>query len=165
MVQTKIVEEAMVLELADLQKLAPVILSNHQLNENARRGFLELLIQHNDENTYSFLWLNKIRTVRPIDLLAFSEIKTVEDLLNLLEDKLSKYPDLYHWVEAEMLHDLLILYPYVDEIVTDIDFWIDLYIMELDLFHYIKEERSAVTKEEVKMKKMVEYLNIIAQRN
>lgn len=165
MVQTKTVEDAKILELSDLQKLAPAILSNHQLNENARRGFLELLIQRNDENEYSFLWLNQIRTVRPIELFEFSKISTVEHIFNLLKDKLSKNPDLYYWVEAEMLHDLLLLYPYIDEIITDTDFWIDLYIEQLDLFDYVKKERLAVTKEEIKMKEMIEYLNVIAQRD
>lgn len=165
MVQAQKVENARQLELRDLQEIAPLILSNHQLNENTRRGYLELLIRHKDENTYPFLWLNKLRTVRPVDLPEFSEIELVKSLLNLLEEKLSKHPDLYYWIEAEVLHDLLLLYPYIDEIVTDPDFWIDLYIMDLDLFHHVKKERLAVTDEQIKMKETLDYLHIVAQRN
>lgn len=162
--QTKIVSDADDLELPNLQKLAPTILSNYQLDEKTRRAFLELLIQREDKNIYPFLWFDQIRKVCPSDLVEFEQIEAVQKLQEILEEKLSKYPDLYYWAETEITHDLLLLYPYIEEVISDLDFWTDLYIMELDFFDYVKIERTASNKEEEEMEKMVRYLHTISQR-
>lgn len=164
LIQSQKVGEAELLDLSELQELAPLILVNHQLDGKARRAYLELLIQRKDENDYPFLWFDEIRTVCPIELEEFGNIKTVKNIQTLLERKLAKYPELYYWVEAEVIHDLLLLYPYIDEVITNIDFWLDLYIMDLDLFHYLDVKPIAKTDEEKKMKEKVEYFHQLAQR-
>lgn len=164
-IQSKKVQAAGILPLTDLQELAPIILANYQIDPKARRAFLELLIQQKDDNYYSFLWFDQIRKVCPLELPVFSEIQIVHHLKLLLEEKLSKLPNLYYLIESEIIHDLLLLYPYIDEVIKDIDFWIDLYIIKLDFYNHSKTSRMAVTEEELSMKKMIEYLHIISQRN
>lgn len=164
-VQSKKVQAAEILSLTNLRELAPIILSNSQIDPKARRAFLELLIQKKDDNCYSFLWLNQIREVCPLELPAFNEIKTIHQLKILLEEKLSKLPNLYYLIESEIIRDLLLLYPYIDEVIKDIDFWTDLYIIKLDFYNHSKTSRIAVTEEELRMKEMIEYLDIISQGN
>lgn len=165
MVQIRKIEEAKLLDLVDLQELAPTILVNADISEIVKRAFLELLIQREDQNSYSFLWFNEIRKVCPADLLNYSEITLVHELNERMEEKLAKYPDLYLRVQIELMHDLLLLYPYIEETITDIDFWIDAYISELDFFNHAKIERLVPTKEQEEMQKWIDYLNTLSQRN
>lgn len=162
--QYKKVGNAEALDLLDLQELAETILVNYQLNEKIRRAYLEILIRHKDEKTYSFLWFDQIKTVRPSELLMFGELPIIHETKDLLDEKLDKFPDLYFSVEVEIMNDLLLVYPYIDETIKDLDFWIDLYINKLDFFNYIKTSRIAVTKEQLEMKEMVNFLHIISQR-
>ena len=163
-VQSQKVDEAELLDLSELQELAPMILINPQLDGKARRAYLELLVQRKDENDYPFLWFDKIKTVCPKEIEKFGEIETVKNIQILLERKLAKYPELYYWVEVEIIHDLLLLYPYIDEVITSIDFWVDLYIMELDLFHHLDIKLIAKTEEEKNMKEKVNYFHQLSQR-
>lgn len=162
--QYKKVGNAEALDLLDLQELAPMILVNYQLDEKIRRAYLELLIRYEDEDTYSFLWFDQIKTVRPSDLLMFDELPIIRETKELLDEKLSKFPDLYFLVEIEIINDLLLVYPYINETIKDLNFWIDLYINKLDLFNYIKTSRIAVTEEQLEMKEMVDFLHVISQR-
>ena len=164
-IQAKKVEEAQALTLAELQELAPLILTNYQVDGKARRAYLELLIQNEDKKHYSFLWFDDIRTLCPNELKPFGEWKGIKKIQELLEKKLAKRPELYYWIEAEIIHDLLLLYPYIDEVISDIHFWTDLYIQDLDVFDRNEINRVALTKEEKKMKEMVTYFHQLSQRD
>ena len=63
-----------------------------------------------------------------------------------------------------MINDLLVLYPFADEIITNEEFWVELYLQAFDLKgknQYVKEN---LTKDEREMVKWQDYLNQLAQR-
>lgn len=165
LVQSKKIKEAETLDLETLQKLAAGILIDYQIDAKVRRAFLELLVRRKDKKSYSFLWFEQVRELCPANLKTFDDIDLVHELKARLKEKLIKYPDLYYLIDTEMTHDLLLLYPYIDEVIEDLDFWLDLYIVKLDFYNHSNTTRMAVTKEELKMKETVEYLHIISQRN
>lgn len=165
LIQSKKIKEAKKLDLQDLQKLAPMILVDNQIDEISRRAYLELLIQRRDKEDYSFLWFGQIKNVSPIDLPRFDDIKIVHNIIKILKEKLIKFPDLYHLIETEIMHDLLLLYPFIEEVIKDVDFWIDLYVDHLDFYEHNKKSRKAVTKDELKMKEMIDYLNTLSKRH
>lgn len=165
MVQVRKIKEAEVLDLSELQEVAPIILISADISGTVQRYFIELLIQKGDKNVYSFMWFNQIKEVCPVELTKFSDIELVYEITEVIEEKLVKYPDLEMRVKIEITHDLLLLYPYIEETIKDVDFWVDAYISELDFFDYVKIKRMVVTKEQQDMMKWINYLNIIAQRN
>lgn len=165
MVQVRKAKDAQILDLPELQEVAPVILISSAISETVQRSFLELLIQKDDQNIYSFQWFNQIKKVCPAELPKFSEIELVDEISKMIEEKLVKYPDLEIRVKIEMMHDLLLLYPFIDETITDVDFWVDAYINTLDFFNYVKIKPMIITEEQQEMMKWIDYLNTIAQRN
>lgn len=165
MVQVSKVREAEILDLSELQEVAQIILVSTEISGTVQRYFLELLSNKGDQNVYSFQWFNQIKKVCPMELPKFAEIELVNEITEIMEEKLAKYPDLEMRVKIEVMHDLLLLYPYIEETIKDVDFWVDTYINELDFFDYIKTKRQVVTKEEQDMMKWINYLNTIAQRD
>lgn len=164
-IQSKKIREAESLNLSTLQEIAPFILSNYQIDAKVRRAYLELLARKKDKNHYSFLWFDKVRKVCPAKIETFDSLEIVHKLKKLLKEKLSKLPDLFYLIDTELTHDLLLLYPYIGEVIKDLDFWVDLYIVKLDFYNHAKTTRMAVTQEELEMKAMMEYLDIISQRD
>lgn len=163
--QVRKIRDAEMLELSDLQELASYILINSEVDESVRRSFLELLIEKGDKNTYLFLWFDQIKKVCPANVEKFNDVKLVYQLNDLAETKLAKYPDLLVRVKMEMLHDLLLLYPFIEEVISDLNFWLDAYINKLDNFNYFKIEQMAVTEEQKKMMKWIHRQNFVLQRD
>lgn len=165
MVQVRKIKEAEILDLHELQKVAPAILISGDINAIVQRSLLELLIQKGDQNVYSFQWLNQIKKVCPADLPKIAQIKLIDEINEKIEEKLFKYPELKIIVNLEITNDLLLLYPFIEENITDVDFWVDNYIHMLDFLNYVKIKPLALTEEQQEMMKWIDYLNIIAQRN
>lgn len=165
MVQVRKVRNAEILDLSELQEVAPIILVSNDISGTVQRYFLELLIHNGDQNVYSFQWFNQLRTVCPAELPKFDEIELFHVVLEAIGEKLTKYPDLKDRVTIEMMHDLLLLYPYIEETIKDVDFWVDAYISELDFFNHVKIKRIVATEEQQEMMKWINYLNTIAQRD
>lgn len=165
MVQARKAKEAEILDLSELQEVASIILVSNDISGTVQRYFLELLIRKGDQNTYSFQWFNQMKEVCPAVLPKFSDIKLIDKIFETMEKKLSKYPDLETRVRIEIMHDLLLLYPYIEETITDVDFWVDAYISTLDYFNYMKIKPMIITEEQQKMREWIDYLNLIAQRN
>ncbi len=158
MEQARYIHEASNLELSDLQELAPLIISNSNISGDIQRGYLEVLVQKRDSHTYLFPWFGEMRKVCPADLLEFEDIPIVRELTPIIEKKLHKHMDLHLLVKMEILNGLLLLYPYVEEVVTDLSFWIDSYITELDDLQVTNIERISVNQEQQEMKKWIKKL-------
>lgn len=165
MVQVGKIRAAEILDLSELQEVAPLILVSADISGTVQRYFLELLAIKGDQNIYSFQWFNQIKEVCPVELPKFAEVELVHEMNELLAEKLVKYPDLEIRVKIEIMHDLLLLYPYIEETIRDVEFWVDVYISKLDFFDYIKATQEVVTEEQEDMMKWINYLNTIAQRD
>lgn len=165
LVQLNKIKQAEKLDLSDLQKVAPIILVSPNISGIVQRYLLELLIQEGDQQTYSFMWFNQLKKVCPAELPRFDDIEIVHEILKMIEEKLAKYPDLAIRVQIELTNDLLLLYPYIEETIKDIDFWVNAYISALDFFGYMDIEQPAITTEQQEMMQWIDYLNTIAQRD
>ena len=162
--QAEIIEDAKELELKDLQVVATLIFANPFVSGQTQRSFLEVLVEKKDDTIYQFPWFNQQVQIKPRDLHVFSEVNVVKNIDQLLEEKLAKYPSLLEIIKVEVINDLLLLYPFIDETITDLDYWIDYYIKQFDYAEEFNKDVTPHTKEESKMKKQLEQLDIIAQR-
>lgn len=162
--QSEIIENAHIVDLTDLKKVAKRIFIDPQIPSTTQKGLLELLIKKEDSQSYDFIWLDGLRKITPQELDIFEEVEVMEQLLVILESKLEKNPSMMESIWTEMINDLLVLYPFADEIITNEEFWVELYLQAFDLKgknQYVKEN---LTKDEREMVKWQDYLNQLAQR-
>ncbi len=163
--QTEIVQKARILTLQELQEAASVLLIRPDLPPITQKAFLELLIEKEDPNEYTFHWLDGPRKIVPKQLKSFDQLSILKQVLNLLEQKLEKNPSYIEAIYTEILSDLLLLYPFVEEVITDADYWVDRYLGAFDLSTSWEETEEHLTSQEEDMNKWLDYLNQIAQRN
>ncbi|HZK23637.1 MAG TPA: hypothetical protein VFC62_05990, partial [Atopostipes sp.] len=162
--QSEIIANAHIVDLTDLKKVAKRIFIDSQIPSTTQKGLLELLIKKEDSQSYDFIWLDGLRKITPQELDIFEEVEVMEQLLVILESKLEKNPSIMESIWTEMINDLLVLYPFADEIITNEEFWVELYLQAFDLKgknQYVKEN---LTKDEREMVKWQDYLNQLAQR-
>lgn len=159
--QNEIVLNAHQLSLLDLKEIAPRIFNHPFLNGMVKRAFLEILIEKNDESIYFFPWFNENKELVPKNVIPFSEDPILDAVVISLQDKLAKSPELFEPIYTEVLSDLLMLYPFIDEVITDVDYWVEYYISIANELTY---NRSPKTRKQVEMAKWLERLNVNSQR-
>lgn len=162
--QSEMIEEARVLELEDLQEIAPMIFSNPMVSPLTKRAYLEDLVEKQDPNEYNFLWFDQQRKVIPIEIDWFDQTPTVNELDDILEQKLHKHPSLLEVVRVEIVNDLLLLYPFIEEIVTDLDYWVDCYVSALDFSEQLEVDSQPKTGEQEKLNEWVQKFHQMAHR-
>lgn len=162
--QSEIIEEARALELEDLQEIAPTIFSNPMVSPLTQRAYLEGLVEKKDKQEYPFLWFNEQRKIIPSEIERFDQTPTVGQLDEILEKKLHKLPSLLEVVKVEMVNDLLLLYPFIEEVVTDLDYWVDCYISELDFSEQLDVDSQPKTEEQEKINEWVQKFHQMAHR-
>lgn len=163
--QAEIIQAAYELPLKDLQIAAQNIFANSFIAGNIQRSLLEVLIEKEDSNTYSFQWFNQYRKICPNELQLFSNTLLVKNIDEILEHKLHKEPSLLEIVKAEIINDLLLIYPFIEEVVTDIDYWVDCYIAFFDNSNELNQKTIPSSDAEEQMHKVIEQLNTIASRH
>lgn len=163
--QSEILKNANRLMLEDLQEVARNIFNHPFISGHIQRAFLELLIEMNDENKYSFTWFNEVKEICPNDLKVFDQEPIIYKIIQNLEMKLQKSPSMIEGIKAEVINDLLLLYPFIDEVVTDIDYWVDTYISLFDSFEEHNRPVELENDEQVQLRRWIERLNLLAQRN
>lgn len=126
--QTEIIKSASMLDLIDLQTIAQSILNHYNLSPHNQRAFLEVLIGKNDSSKYLFTWFSQQKEIIPNQLKRFEETKELNEIDAVLTNKLTKHPHLFDLIFTEIVNDLLLLYPFSDEIVLDVEYWVMKYI-------------------------------------
>ena len=164
MEQVQLIEEAHSLELKDLQEVANQLLNHPYIPGQIQRGFLEVLIEKGDEQQYPFSWFNQMKKVCPKDLNTFNDLPVLQEIDWLLEEKLQKDPSLFQMIRTEIINDFLILYPFVEETITDTSYWVDLYIAYFKDLNSSDLDNSPTNPEQERLQQWFQQLNQIAQR-
>ena len=164
MEQVQLIEEAHSLELKDLQEVANQLLNHPYIPGQIQRGFLEVLIEKGDEQQYPFSWFNQMKKVCPKDLNTFNDLPVLQEIDWLLEEKLQKNPSLFQMIRTEIINDFLMLYPFVEETITDTSYWVDLYIAYFKDLNSSDLDNSPTNPEQERLQQWFQQLNQIAQR-
>lgn len=162
--QYKILDDARDLALVDLQEVAPKIFMSPFVNGMIQRSLLEILITKQDNQEYLFNWVNQQRTVTPSELTEFEKTPILINILHELEFWTEKQPDLKEPIQTELINDLLILYPFIEEVITDIPYFVKNYIAQYDSNHNISVNTEPETDEQKALDKWIIYLNQISGR-
>lgn len=162
--QVQLIESSHLLELEDLQEVADQLLNHPYISGQIQRGFLEVLIEKKDEREYLFSWFNQMKTICPKDLKIFNELPILQQLEDILEEKLQKNPSLLQGIKTEIINDLLMLYPFVEETITDPSYWADLYIGYFNSSNVADLKETPINSEQEQLKQWFTQLNQLAQR-
>jgi len=165
MKQAKIVRKAHNLDLSFLQKIASKVFSSLTTTETVQRAFLEILIEKEDPKEYIFPWFNQQRKIIPKKLSVFEKVPIVRHMDELLAQKLEKAPSLVEVVKVEIINDLLLLYPFIEETVTNVDYWLDCYIAQFDFTNELDIHPFPKNEKQETMQTWINHLNQRAQRN
>lgn len=163
--QVKAIKKARILELKELQNVAQTILFSPNVSTYNQKAFLELLIERKDSNEYIIQWLDGPRKIIPKDLKTFDQLPILDKLIEHIEEKLAKHPSSIDLIKTEMINDLLVLYPFIEEVIEDVDYWVNTYIDSFGLFNQEHIQKIPAAEEQKKMDKWLELLNQMAQRN
>lgn len=126
------------------------ILSNPFVNEIVKSTVLEGLIYQQSQEEYVLFWFNEQRVVIPAQVTSIEENATVKQLTALLSEQLEDVnPTLYQMLLQEINLQFLLLHPYIDEVITDAESWLNLCLKRYDLSTsiYIEETNSSVVSE------------------
>lgn len=129
--QSSIVKKAQQLDLKTLQEIGPIIFSNHYITGIIKRAYLEILVEKNDDKEYLFPWFNQERKIIPNQFSVFEQDPIYKDVQKNLNEVLLKNPDLYEPIQNEIVTDLLLLYPFTEEVVTDVEYWVKTYVADI----------------------------------
>lgn len=162
--QHEIIEGSRELPLLDLQEVAPKIFMSPFINGMLQRSLLEILIIKRDDEEYLFTWLNQQRTVKPIELTEFEQDTELNRILLELNQRTEKQPDLKEPIYTELISDLLVLYPFIGEIVTDIPYFVNYYISMFDPNQLIARNSHPENEEQRTLLKWIEHLNQLSGR-
>jgi len=165
MKQAEIIRQARDLDLAVLQKAASKIFSHSYTTDVVQRAFLETLVEKEDTNEYIFPWFNQQRKIIPKALTVFEQVPLVSQMDELLAKKMEKAPSLFDVVKVEIMNDLLLLYPFIEETITDIDYWVDCYIAQFDFTDELDTHTTPQNAEQETMQTWISHLNQMAQRD
>jgi len=165
MKQAEIIRQAHDLDLTVLQKAAFNIFSHSYTTDVVQRAFLEVLVEKGDPNEYIFPWFNQQRKIIPKNLTVFEQVPIVRQMDEVLREKLEKAPSLFDIVKVEMMNDLLLLYPFIEETVTNVDYWVNCYIAQFDFTHELGIDTTPQTAEQETMQAWINHLDQMAHRD
>lgn len=157
--QIKLIEQARIIELYDLQLIAQEVLTSFHLSPLNQRAFLELLIEKKDNQKYSFYWFNEMRDIVPKELTRFQNTLTVEFIIDSLSTKLDKQPQYIESIYIEIINDLLLLFPFIEEVIIEPEYWVDLYLKQFDYLHDLGINDAPMTESRKTMKDWFSKLN------
>ena len=162
--QHQILKDAQDLALVDLQEVAPKIFLSPFINGMLQRSLLEVLIMKQDDKEYLFTWFNQQRLIKPNELIEFEQDSDLNNILLELEKRTEKQPDLKESIQTELINDLLILYPFIGEVVTDIPYFVNYYISTYDPNQLIAKDTQPETEEQSALYDWIQYLNQLSGR-
>lgn len=146
--QTAVLKKMQDFSKSSYSAAAKEILSNPSINEIVKTTILEELIQKNDKDRFELSWFDKKRSIVPSELRSLEEHLAVKTIRKELDEKISQQdPILFQTMEQETNLQFLLIFPYIEEVITDPESW-----LKLCLDQY--EGRDISQQEDPKMKKM-----------
>lgn len=165
MKQAEIVKNGRDLALHELQEIAPFLLTNPYVFSDTRSAFLEILIEKGDPTEYIVPWFNEEKALIPKETALFDRNPKVQEIEEVLANKLHKHPSLYKVIQTEIIGDLLKIYPFISEVVTDVYYWVDHYIHLFDYSQQLQIDITPKNSEQEALKKQIERLTFTRIRN
>lgn len=104
------------------------LLVNPFVSQIAKTFCLLALLEQGETGTADLIWFGQDKKVDLSRLGPFEKHPGVVELKNLLQEKLYKDPLQMEMIHQELNFHLMQLYPFIEEVIQDSLFWLELYI-------------------------------------
>ncbi len=127
--QSKTFKETEILPPHLFLQAAESILTNPFVNGITKTTLLQTLLSREIDTPFTLEWFNEKHIIIPKNLVPFQESKAVQAIEDILKEQLeNNNPVLYQIVSQEIYIHFMLLYPFIDEIITVPEEWVQLYI-------------------------------------
>lgn len=157
--QKEIMENAKLLKLTDLQKVAPKIFNSPVLDMLTQRSFLEVLIAKEDPTTYKIRDYNEYREIVPKYSYLLIEHPYINAICDEVSKRLEKNPTLSDMLHREILSVLSLFYPFIEEAVPDIQYFVNYFVQKYDINDTVTKDIEVKTIAQEKVDETIDILN------
>ena len=142
--QVRILQESEIVPESVFQQLASSLLIHPYVFQASKTILLHDLLSRKAASSFSLLWFNEVKEVRPSLLLPLTEQPIYKAVHRVLENVTEKNPTLQAMIEMEMDRHLFELYPFAEEVILFPEEWVGYYLALYDESSHqvIKQERS-----------------------
>lgn len=127
--QSKTFKETEILPPHLFLQAAENILANPFVNGITKTTMLQTLLSREIDTPFTLEWFNEKHIIIPKNLVPIQESKAVQAIEDILKEQLeNNNPVLYQIVSQEIYIHFMLLYPFIDEIITAPEEWVQLYI-------------------------------------
>lgn len=127
--QSKTIKETEILPPHLFLQAAESILANPFVNGITKTSILQTLLSREIDTPFTLEWFNEKYTVIPKNLVPIQKSKAVQAIEGILKEQLENHnPVLYQIVSQEIYIHFMLLYPFIDEVITAPEEWVQLYI-------------------------------------
>lgn len=111
------------------------VLRNPFVNEIVKTTVLEHLVREGVTEEFEMYWFDQRRFVVPADQSSLEENKRFKEVVHLLKEKFEDdNPTMYQALLQEVNLHFLMLYPYIEEVVTDASKWLGTCFNQYDAY-------------------------------
>lgn len=108
------------------------ILVNPFANEITKTMAINYLLEKESDATVSIKWFGENRQLALETIDKIDDNQTIQSLTHELQDKLVNNPSLYQLIQQELTVHMMLVYPYIDEVVKDKEKWLEFYLDQYD---------------------------------
>lgn len=111
------------------------VLRNPFVNEIVKTTVLEHLIKQEVKEEFELYWFDQQRFIVPVNQSSLEENKRFKEVVHLLKEKFEDdNPSMYQALLQEVNLHFLMLYPYVEEVITDASKWLGVCFNQYDAY-------------------------------
>ena len=97
------------------------------MSQLVKTSFIQVLLQKNCKEALDLYWHGQERQIVLATLDVFEEAPLSQEIIHQLDHQLMEYPNQRQVIIQEAVFHLMQLYPFVGEVIQDIDHWVLLY--------------------------------------
>lgn len=138
---------------------AKIMLVNPFVNGLIKATLIEGLIANECSEVIKINWFDQDRQIIPTQLKPLAENQTVETVKKIIEEQVAIHnPSLFQLINEEFNLHVILLYPFIEEVITLPSIWVKLYQQKYDM------ETSTIIEESEEQKNMATWMDRLNQQ-
>lgn len=136
-----------------------IMLVNPFVNGLIKATLIEGLIANECSEVIKINWFDQDRQIIPTQLKPLAENQTVETVKKIIEEQVAIHnPSLFQLIKEEFNLHVILLYPFIEEVITLPSIWVKLYQQKYDM------ETSIIIEESEEQKNMATWMDRLNQQ-
>lgn len=140
--QSDLMKEMDTIPFHNYLKLAKLLVQNPFVNGLIKATIIERLVSERLDESIEINWFGQNRSFRPNETTTIEENETVRQVKRLLEEKIGlNDPALFASIGQEAQLHFIFLYPFIEEVITSSETWVELYRQQYELDYIGQTEK------------------------